>query len=222
MSTPESFVSTLEGRNQTSIERLLPQLDEAVRAAEVDVVGLLRLEARHTVETIDATAMWLVESDSLQFKLALSAHCGSCAQRYSLLDDRLRSLGVPAGDFDPLCLGYSKLFAFFRSLQTTEERAAAGALTAGAYAVARFQAISARAETTGDLDTSRLFATLLPDTEREHMHAARLALLAHSKSEEAQARARRAAFRTVELLGELQDPGLFKKFLSRSLKKPTG
>ena len=69
------------------------------------------------------------------------------------------------------------------------------------------------------METARLFAVTLPDTEREHIHAARIALLSSAHNEESQARARRASFRTVELLGEIQDPGLFKKFLSRSVKK---
>ncbi len=44
-------------------------------------------------------------------------------------------------------------------------------------------------------------------------------LVETANAEESQARARRSAFRTIELLGELQDNSLLRKYLSRSLKK---
>jgi hypothetical protein len=44
-------------------------------------------------------------------------------------------------------------------------------------------------------------------------------LVAVAESEESQARARRTTYRTVEVVGELQDTGLLRKFLSRSTKR---
>ena len=41
-------------------------------------------------------------------------------------------------------------------------------------------------------------------------------LVETATAEESQARARRSAFRTIELLGELQEPALLRKFLARS------
>ena len=43
--------------------------------------------------------------------------------------------------------------------------------------------------------------------------------MAVAESEESQARARRTTYRTVEVVGELQDPALLRKFLTRSVKK---
>ena len=60
--------------------------------------------------------------------------------------------------------------------------------------------------------------TLLRD-EQNQRDIGRRMLLETAIAEESQARARRAAFRTIELLGELQDNSLLRKYLSRSLKR---
>jgi hypothetical protein len=180
---------------------------------------LLKLEAKATLEAAEAAALWLGDTDDVGFKIALASFCGTCARQYRLIASRLAALGVAADEFDPVAVGYSKLFAFERSLQTVEERAAAGALTIAAYSLHRHRMIAARATLAGDRETAELLSDILPAALHEHLHEARLALLAQTRNEEGQTRARRASFRAIELLGELQDPTLVKKFLTRSRKK---
>ncbi|MDX2018717.1 MAG: hypothetical protein SF187_00645 [Deltaproteobacteria bacterium] len=220
MTTVETYVAELEGKNQTSFDRLLAAHRELVETERLSLADLLRLEVKTCLESMEASAMWLTDTDDLPFKVALAAYCGASAQRFALLQQRLGDLNVHLADFSPLCLGYSKLFAFFRSLQTVEERAAAGALTAGAYTLARFDSLAGWAELAGDHESAALLRSALPATEQENVHEGRLALLGVAKNEESQARARRASFRTIELLTELQDPNLVRKFLSKSLRKP--
>ncbi|MCG5054221.1 MAG: hypothetical protein KA712_14750 [Myxococcales bacterium] len=225
MTTVETFVAELEGKNQSSFDRLLAAHRELVQSESLSLSDLMRLEVKTCLEALEAAALWLTDTEELPFKVALAAYCGASAQRYGLLQSRLADLNAASpeaaalADFDPLCLGYSKLFAFLRSLQTVEERAAAGALTNGAFALARFEALAARAEALGDPETAALFQGALPATEQEHVHEGRLALLGTARTEESQARARRASFRTIELLAEVQEPGFVRKFLSRSHKK---
>jgi hypothetical protein len=219
MSSLESFVSDLEGRNQTSFDRLVAGYVQLIATESLSLADLLKLEAKSAVEAIEASAMWLGVIESLDFKLALAAHAGALAERYRMLGERLVALGVTIETFDPLCLGFSKLFAFYRSLQTVEEQAAAGALTSGGYALARFAAVAGRARAEGDAETTVLCEEHLPATERPLIHAGRIALMAKARNEESQARARRSMHRTVELYAEVQEAGYVKKFLARCGKR---
>ena len=121
--------------------------------------------------------------------------------------------------YDPRQGGYSKLFAFLRSLQTSEERAATGLLALGGSAVARLGALAAVCEEKGDADTRDLLRSeLIPDEQRRTDEGReRLVLLA--TAEDSQAHARRAIYKTVELLGELYEPGALKRILGRAARK---
>jgi len=219
MSSPETFVSELEGKNQTSFERLIQQWLGLISEQDLSVVALCKLEARFSLESTEVAALWTADTEGVTYKMALARSCGACAERYNLIANRLEALGVTEADFDPVALGYSRLFGFFRSLQTVEERAAAGPLTAGSFALERYRIAAERARQTGDLETATLFSETLPATETEAIHSSRVALLGRVKNEEAQARARRASFRSIELLTELHESGLVKKFLSRSSRR---
>ncbi|HEY0711175.1 MAG TPA: ferritin-like domain-containing protein, partial [Polyangia bacterium] len=164
-------------------------------------------------------ALWLTDNDSLDGKLVLAAQCGDEARHFGMLSERLTAIGVDPLTFDARYGGYSKLFAFFRSLQTTEERMAAGFLTLGAYNGSRLDVLGAHARAKGDESTASLFQGPLKDDALTLRDAGRKKLLETATAEESQARARRAAFRTIELLGELQEPALARKYLSRSLKR---
>jgi hypothetical protein len=152
-------------------------------------------------------------------KVALASRCGDCAQQFHRIGDRLAALGVAPDSFDPRHGGYSKLFAFFRSLQTTEERTAAGFVTLGGLTLIRFEAMAAWCEQKGDAQTADLYRGLLTDDQRRHIEAGRLILVVVADTEESQARARRSTYRTVEVVGDVQDPALLRKFLLRSVKK---
>ena len=136
--------------------------------------------------------MWLAESDSLDMKLALAARCGDGARHFALLRDRLAALGVDLAAFDARFGGYSKLFAFFRSLQTTEERAAAGAVTLRAYNIDRLDLHGQPLRGQGRPRDRRAVPreTLVRD-EQNHRDVGRRMLLDTAINEESQARARR-------------------------------
>ena len=128
-------------------------------------------------------------------------------------------LGLAPGSYDPRHGGYSKLFAFLRSLQTSEERAAAGLLTLGAASVARLGALAAFCEEKGDSDTRDfLRGELMPDEQRR-VDEGRDKLVLLATAEDSQARARRAIYKTIELLGELHEPGAIRRTLGRAARK---
>ena len=100
-----------------------------------------------------------------------------------------------------------------------EEQAAAGAVTLKAYAIDRLNLNASHCEAKGDSETAALFRETLIRDEQNHRDIGRRMLVETATAEESQARARRSAFRTIELLGELQDNSLLRKYLTRSLKK---
>jgi hypothetical protein len=213
-----TYVSELEGKHQDSFRQVVASFIASLTKENLTVVDALKLEMRGVVEAIEVAALWVPDSE-LDMKLALARRAGDCAQHFSLLGQRLESHGVSPDSFDARHGGYSKLFAFFRSLQTTEERAAAGFLTLGGLNLARFESLAQWCQERGDADTAALYRGRLGEDEQRNLDDGRELLVAVAQTEESQARARRTTYRTVELVGELQDPGLLRKFLSRSVKK---
>lgn len=218
MVAAESFVSELEGRNRDSFERLVAGYLVALGKESLGPIELVKLEMKYGIESVEIAALWLADCDSLDLKLALAAQCGDGGRHHALLSERLRALGVAPETFDPRLSGFSKLFAFLRSLSTNEERACAGQLTVRAFAVVRQAAVATLCEEKGDADTAALLRGELASDHQRHINAGRGSLLAAAINEESQARARRASFRAVELLGEIQEPSLLRKFISRSKK----
>jgi len=215
----DTFVRELEEKNDVSFQRLMTAYEETVRKEDFSPADVLRLELRATIEATEVAAMWLTETDALDVKMELASQCGDSANRFTLIGERLAALGIDLVTFDARFGGYSKLFALFRSLQTTEERTSAGALTLRAMNLRRLEFLAAHCDSKGDAETAHLLRETLSPAELDHVDSGRRTLLATATTEEAQARARRAAFRTIELLGEVNEGALLRKFLARSMPK---
>jgi hypothetical protein len=220
MVNADVFVAELEFKNQESFRGLVASgYLPALAGDGASVADMLRLETKFGIEFIEAAAIWIADSESLEMKILLGTQCGVHARQYQRLQDRLSTLGLAPGSYDPRQGGYSKLFAFLRSLQTSEERAATGLLTLGGSAVARLSALAAVCEEKGDTETRDLLRNeLIPDEQRRTDEGRdRLVLL--TGAEDSQARARRSIYKTIELLGELYEPGALKRVLGRAARK---
>ena len=99
-------------------------------------------------------------------KLSLAEQCGDSARQCRRLSARLVALGV-AG-YDPRDGGYSKLFAFLRSLQTTEERSSAGYVTGQARCRWRAWARSPRSASVRATTRARAARRRHPGEERRY------------------------------------------------------
>jgi hypothetical protein len=205
----EAFVRDLEARNQERLRRLEP---EATLAPEVEgdltVVNLLKVALRNELEATETAARWLVTTVEVDVKLALARQVGDEARHYRLIADRLGQLGFDAGAFDPLARGYGPLFQYLDTLATTVERVAAGQFTREAIAIVKNRQFIAFCEAAGDRETARLYREVIEPDERHHHELGRRLLLARATTPEAQAAARRAAARTLELAEELQSTAL--------------
>jgi len=220
MVTPDAFVSEIEFKNQESFRGLVASgYLPALAGDGASIADMLRLESRLAIEAIEAAAIWIVDSESLEMKMLLGNQCGVHARQFHKLQDRLSALGLAPGSYDPRQGGYSKLFAFLRSLQTNEERSAAGLLTLGGAAAARLEALLSVCEARGDDETAGLIRSdLLPD-EQHRVDQGRDKLVLCATVEESQARARRAIYKTIELLGEIFEPTALRRALGKSARK---
>ena len=125
-----------------------------------------------------------------------------------MIADRLAALGFDADAFDPIAKGYGPLFAYLDTLATTVERVAAGQFTREAIAVVKNRQFIEFCLRAGDRVTAALYQDVIEPDERFHHQLGRSLLLRLASTPEAQARARRAAARTLELAEELQAAAL--------------
>jgi hypothetical protein len=207
--TAEEFVAALDAENRALLARLAPD-DTLAPEVEGDltVVNLLKVALKNEVEATEIAARWLVTTDDLEVKLALARQVGDEARHYRLIADRLASAGFDARGFDPLAKGYGPLFAYLDTLTTTVARVAAGQFTREAIAVVKNRQFIEFCERAGDKETAALYRDVIEPDERHHHELGRRLLLRLAVTPEAQAAARAAARRTLELADELQRAAL--------------
>jgi hypothetical protein len=213
MVAADNFVTELDAKNQASIERVVTALASGLAKEGFEITDVLRLAIKATIEATEVAALWVADCDDLEMKLSLAEQCGDGARQCRLLTARLSDLGMPG--YNPRDGGYSKLFAFLRSLQTAEERAAAGHVTGKALSMARLRALAAFCAEKGDSETGRLLGEEIVATEQRYYDEGRRMLLAVATSEESQARARRSSYRTLELAGEMAEPLQLRKAMAK-------
>ena len=80
---------------------------------------------------------------------------------------------------------------------------------------ARLEALASFCEDKGDGETARLLRDPILLDEERRVELGREALVALVTADETQARARRASYKTVELLTDLYDPAIFRKMGGR-------
>jgi hypothetical protein len=217
MASADVFVAETDFKNQESFRGLLASAYLPALAGDTaSVTDMLRLEAKFAIESLEAAALWTADTESLEMKIVFGTQCGVHARQYQRLQEQLSVLGLASGSYDPRQGGYSKLYAFLRSLQTSEERVATGLMTLGGAAVARLGALRNFCGERGDEGTAGLLGTgMIPDEQRRADEGRdRLTLLV--TADDVQARARRAIYKTIELLGELYEPGALRRVIGRA------
>jgi hypothetical protein len=217
MVSAEVFVSETESKNQESLRGLVVSgYLPALAGDAASVADMLRLEAKLAIESIEATAIWIADTESLEMKIVLGTQCGVHARQYARLQDRLSALGLAPGSYDPRQGGYSRLYGFLRSLQTSEERTATGLFTLGAAAVARLGALLAICGDRGDGETGALLNDVLIPEEQRRADEGRDRLVLLAAADDSQSRARRAVYKTIEMLGDLYEPSTLRRILGRT------
>ena len=207
--TSVAFVAALEAENQAALRGLEPDATLTVEVAgALNVPNRLKVALKNEIEATEIAARWLVATDEARVKLAFARQVGDEARHFRLIADRLKELGFDPEAIDPLADGFGPLFRYLDSLTTTVERVAAGQFTREAIAVVKNRQFIDFCERVGDKATASLYREVIEPDERYHHELGRSLLLRLATTDDAQARAARAARRTLELAEELQRKAL--------------
>jgi hypothetical protein len=213
MPEAESFIADFHTKNQASLDRHLAAFKAAVGKETLEILDFLRLAMKDAIEGAEVASLWFVDCQDLNMKIGFAEQSGGSARHYHLIADRLAELG--GEPFDPRSGGYSRFFGFLRSLQTPEERAAAGLVTLRTFNLGRLSLFAELCEERGDPQTAEMFRDQIAADERRVFEKGWRILVANATTEESQARGRRAAFRIVELAAEAADPLQLRKSLPK-------
>lgn len=212
---------------QVFIARLDEEIGAALtRLAQKSVAGeapetlttdkLLRLALKNELEATELAAIWLATTPELDVKLALARQCGDEAKHYRMIVERLTAMGVDAARIDPRESGYSPLFEFLRTLESTPARVAAGQFTREGIAMVRNQAFIEFCEARGDAETAALYREIIQPDEQHHHELGRRLLARYAITAADQRVAHDAARRTLELAEEIQEMARMKSGISRA------
>jgi len=214
--TAEEFVAALAADNGARLERLAVKSAAGDAAETLTVPKLLRLALRNELEAAELAAAWMTDTPELDAKLALARQCGDEAKHYRWIEERLAELGDHLEGFDPAAPGPSPLLTYLRGLRGTVERAAAGQFTREAIAVVRNDVFADFCAERGDEKTAQLYRERIQPDEQHHHELGRRLLLRYATTPEAQAAARAAAGRTLEVAEEIQELARLRAGVSRA------
>lgn len=205
--TSDEFVEELEAEHRELLDRLsgTVALEPDVGGEELSVTALLMVALKNEMEATDLAARWLATTASheVDVKLALARQAGDEAKHYGLIAERLMRAGVDLAGHDPMASGYSPLFTYLDTLESTVERVAAGQFTREAIAEVKNEQFIAFCEDKGDHETARLYRDVIQPDEHHHHQLGVHLLRRLATTPETQEQARAAARWTLDLAEEL-------------------
>src|SRR5207253_8037725 len=104
--------------------------------------------------------------------------------------------------------GYSPMFQWLKTLETTVERMAAGPFTREAIAVKRNAQFVKLLEASGDSDSAAFYREQVQPDEEWHHNFGRRILIKYATTPELQDKARRAALHTLKIADELREAAI--------------
>jgi len=218
--TPEQFVAELDAQNGRALDRIAAATTCGEPDEALTVARLLTLALKNELEATECAAAWLAttpsEPGAVDVKLALARQAGDEAKHYRLIQKRLAELGVDTAKLDPMAQGKSPLLHFLLEVKGTVARVAAGQFTREALAVVRNAEFARFCAAKGDTATAALYDDVIQPDERHHHELGRTLLLQLATTDDAQAAARAASARTLELAEELQELARLKMGVTRA------
>ena len=214
--TGEEFCQELEKAVYESLERIAGASAANEPASDVTIAAMLVGALKNEIEASEEAALWMSTAPELDVKLALARQCGDEARHYRLIEDRLRQMGHDLSAVDPLADGYTPMFKFLESLETTVERLAAGQFTREGLAKARNQVFIEYCKAKGDVETAKLYEDTIQPDENYHHELGRRLLPKYADTPEKQELARQAAMKTLNLAEELQEIAHLRRGMSKA------
>ncbi len=200
-----SFIENIQQQVSTTLKKLdeIPVLD-STQPPKVGVTELLKMALKNEIEASQLAALWLPSTPELDVKLGLARQCGDEAKHYRLIEKRLLELGVNLEGFSPLASGYSPLYQWLITLETTIERIAAGPFAREAIAIKRNAQLIAVLDAMGDKVSADIYRQQIQPDEEWHHNFGLNMLEKYATTTETQERAKLAITKTLELADELR------------------
>lgn len=191
-----SFVEQLATRSH---DRLVAIIDagRASTAASADAKALLQVALVNEISVSELAASWVGSTPELDVKLAFARQAGDEAGHFQLVAERLSALGFDVADFVPPAA--NPLFQYLASLATTVERIAAGLVTLESIAYGVNENFIAYCRSRGDIETVRIYETVIQPEELEHQAIGGALLDKYATTSEARERAVAAVDRVLEI-----------------------
>lgn len=211
---PTTFLVELDTMVADRLDRIGAASAGAPPVEGIGVRELLVTALKKELEATEEAALWITSETDVEVKLALARQCGDEARHYRLIEERLREMGVDTSKIAPLADGHSPMFRYLAGLQTTVERVAAGQYAREGLAKVYNEVFIQFCVARGDERTAALYRDIIQPDEGHHHSLGRKLLARLATTEEAQALARRAAARTLEIAEEIQEMVRLKKGIS--------
>jgi 1,2-phenylacetyl-CoA epoxidase catalytic subunit len=201
-----SFISQLKSENERYLSKLS---DPPAASGAADLAPLLKIALKNEMEAAEIAAEWIATTPELDAKLALALHAGDEARHYQVVAQHVRALGISLENFNPL-EPPSPVLTYLRTLATTPERIAAALVAREAMGGRRNTQFLAFLESAGQHELAKLYRDVInPDEERHHLAGCEL-LARLAVTGEAQAAARLAAQRLLEIGDEVRTTTMAK------------
>ncbi|XXT20037.1 ferritin-like domain-containing protein [Sorangium sp. So ce429] len=212
----DEFLDELDQKVGERLARIGTAAGAAEPRSGIGIPELLATALKKELEATEEAALWLTTETDVEVKLALARQCGDEARHYRLIAERLRALGVDPAAIPARFGPPTPMFGYLKGLGSTVERVAAGQFTREALAKVHNQAFIDYCEAQGDAETARLYRDEIQPDEGHHHEMGRRILARLATTDEAQALARAAAMRTLEIAEELQEIARIKMGICRA------
>jgi 1,2-phenylacetyl-CoA epoxidase catalytic subunit len=201
-----SFIDELSNEVSITLKKLeeIPIIEPS-EDPKAKVISLLKIALKNEIEASEIAAFWMHSTPEIDTKLGLARQCGDEAKHYRLIEKRLVELGFQTESFSPLVAGYSPLFQWLKTLETTVERIAAGPFAREAIAIKRNAQFVMMLESSGDPVSGAIYREHIQPDEEWHHNFGRAILIKYATTTELQEKARNAALQTLKLADELRE-----------------
>lgn len=201
----DTFIEELDTANKAALERIGTLAATGRDTTDITVPRLLKVALKNELEAFEIAASWVRSTSELDVKLAFARQCGDEAKHFKLIGERMSALAIDITRLDPREGGYSKLFLYLETLESSVERIAAANFTREALALVRNQVFIEFCEASGDPVTAALYRDVVQPDEKHHHETGRRLLMRYAIDAGARKKAAVASARVLELAEELQE-----------------
>jgi uncharacterized ferritin-like protein (DUF455 family) len=192
-----TFVKELEDANRALLAKFVADDSPTVDASQLNIKQLLQVALANEVNVSELAALWMPTTPEMDVKLALAQQAGDEATHFSLIERRLKALGIATDDFTSP--PPNPLFSYLRGLETTVEKIAAGQFTLESIAYQVNEQFMKYCALAGEQEIVKIYKDRIQPDELHHHRLGEKLLQKYASTPESQQKARQAAAKTLEI-----------------------